>query len=200
MNKDLIKVEQFLSYVLRHAAKPGDIQFQIDNDGYASIEELLQKSLLKPEVKKLGLTKEMILDVVASSDKQRFSLNHEKTKIRANQGHTLKHVNIVFNQWIPNVAVYHGTSLPNHELIKQSGLKKMQRQHVHLCLDKNTAINNGARFKKGWVLYEVDAKKMHQDGYVFNIAENNMILVSDVPFQYLNVIEKNNDLKKSIKP
>ncbi len=80
MNKENIKkISKFLSLILRH--KPQTIGLTLDANGWADIEELITKS------KKIKLTRELIDEVVAQNDKQRFIVKDDR--IRANQGHSI---------------------------------------------------------------------------------------------------------------
>lgn len=48
-------------------------------------------------------------DIVASDEKQRYSYNKEKIKIRANQGHSTPGVIVQMEQSEPPEFLYHGT-------------------------------------------------------------------------------------------
>lgn len=71
-----IKIGKYLCYVLRH--HPESIGISLDQYGYANVEELVSKIN--------GLSVELLVHIVATDNKQRYSFNENKTKIRANQG------------------------------------------------------------------------------------------------------------------
>ena len=77
------KISKFISLVLRH--KPETIGLNLDFEGWASVDELLTKmSITNSEI-----NFDILVDIVKTNDKQRFVFNTDKTKIRANQGHSI---------------------------------------------------------------------------------------------------------------
>lgn len=182
-------IEQFMSYVLRHGAK--DIGLNMDKQGYVLIESFIQKAKDIPHIQEIGFNKEIIEYVTVHSAKQRFAFNQDKSKIRANQGHTLT-LDIKFKKWIPTVGctVYHGTALKNCDSILKTGLKKISRHHVHLSLNRQVALENARRFSSKVVLFEIDVHSMYRDKIELFISENNVILTDFVAPKYLKVLEK----------
>ena len=80
MNKNNIKkISKFLSLLLRH--KPQTIGLKLDANGWADIDEIIEKS------KNIRLNRALIDEVVAQNDKQRFII--KDNRIRANQGHSI---------------------------------------------------------------------------------------------------------------
>ena len=69
MGKDLVRISRFLSLVLRH--DPGRIGLELDREGWASVADLVEGARLAG----LNLTVELVREVVATSDKRRFSLS-----------------------------------------------------------------------------------------------------------------------------
>jgi len=174
MNRDNIKkVSKFLSLLLRH--KPETIGLKLDKNGWADIDELIEKS------KKIKLTRALIDEVVADNDKQRFII--EGDKIRANQGHSIK-VDMEFKAVTPPDTLFHGTATRFLESIMETGLSKQKRQHVHLSKNIETATAVGKRHGKV-VILEVDAKNMSEEGYEFYLSENGVWLTDNVPVNYL---------------
>lgn len=70
------RVSRFLSLILRH--NPDAIGITLDVNGWANVGEIL---------KGVGITMETLETVVNENNKQRFTFNSDKTKIRANRGH-----------------------------------------------------------------------------------------------------------------
>jgi len=174
MSKSKIKnVSKFLSLLLRH--KPETIGLMLDENGWADIDELISKS------KEIALTRALIDEVVADSDKQRFII--EGNKIRANQGHSIA-VDLEFKAVRPPDMLYHGTATRFLDSIMQGGLTKQQRLHVHLSKNIETATAVGKRHGKV-VILEVESKKMFEDGYEFYLSENEVWLTDVVPVEYL---------------
>jgi putative RNA 2'-phosphotransferase len=124
---------------------------------------------------------------VATNNKKRFSFNEDKTKIRANQGHSIS-VNLELTPQTPPTILYHGTAVQFVDSIQKNGLQKMKRQHVHLSADLATATAVGRRHGKLF-LFTVKALEMHQAGHRFFLSENGVWLTKNVPAKYLEALE-----------
>lgn len=179
MNGQQIKqISKFLSYILRH--HPESIGLELDTEGWADVEELLQKSNLKyPE-----LTRELLDVVVSTNEKKRFAFSENGDKIRASQGHSIN-IELNLQTQEPPEFLYHGTVEKFLQTIKTEGLKKMSRQHVHLSSDKDTAVNVGSRRGKPVVLV-INAGQMQQKGYAFYLSANGVWLTDHVPVQFID--------------
>jgi putative RNA 2'-phosphotransferase len=137
MTQDFINASKFLSFVLRHGPKA--IGLALDRQGWASIEELIGKA--RPHG--MALARELIAEVVATSDKQRFAIDETGQRIRANQGHSVG-VDLGLEPANPPSVLFHGTAEATVPAIRAEGLKSGQRQHVHLSPDEQTAIRGPA--------------------------------------------------------
>ena len=78
------QVSRFVALILRH--KPEKIGLQLDEHGWANVDELIEG------IRRAGRNIDLPLleKIVAESDKQRFSFSEDKKRIRANHGHTVK--------------------------------------------------------------------------------------------------------------
>lgn len=81
-----------------------------------------------------------ILQIAENCPKQRFKIEYFNNEpfIRANQGHSLETVEVemVKIDEIDQIEHFiHGTYYKAWESIKQQGLSKMNRQHIHLSED-----------------------------------------------------------------
>jgi putative RNA 2'-phosphotransferase len=178
MNEKAAKgISKFLSFVLRHS--PETIGLQLDENGWADVEELIVKSSKDGN----SLTAELLDYVVANNDKKRFVFNEDKTKIRASQGHSIS-VELNLTATEPPEFLYHGTVEKFLENIKKEGLQKMSRQHVHLSKDKETAIKVGGRRGVPQIL-TIKSAEMFKDGFKFYLSENNVWLTDEVPAKYI---------------
>lgn len=175
--KDLKNISKFLSLVLRH--KPEEIGVTMDANGWVSVDELIEKC----NINKVSLDFDTLEEIVITSDKQRFAFNDEYTKIRANQGHTVN-VDLEFTATRPIEFLYHGTVLKYMDGIKSNGLQKMQRLHVHLSKDLETAIKVGSRRGKPIIL-KIHALKMYDKGYEFYLSKNGVWLCDHVPTEFI---------------
>jgi putative RNA 2'-phosphotransferase len=169
------KVSKFLSFILRH--NPHSIGLEIDVNGWVSIAEIIEKS------KKINLTRELIDEVVAKNDKQRFIIKNNK--IRANQGHSIE-VDLEFKAVAPPNILYHGTATHFLESIMKTGLSKQKRQHVHLSKNLEIALSVGKRHGKV-VILKINSKRMFENGYEFYLSENRVWLTDFVPVEYLEL-------------
>ncbi|TDG36366.1 RNA 2'-phosphotransferase [Pedobacter changchengzhani] len=178
MNEKIVKgISKYLSLVLRHA--PETIQLKLDENGWALVDELIEKLNLSGQQIDLSLLKY----VVENNDKKRFTFNEDETKIRANQGHSID-IELALDAVEPPEILYHGTVAKYLDNIKIEGLQKMSRQHVHLSKDKETAIIVGSRRGSAQIL-SINATQMYKDGYKFYLSENKVWLTDVVPAKYI---------------
>lgn len=173
-----IKFSKLLSLLLRH--KPEEIGLTLDAEGWADVNELLER------LRKTGKarSKDDLRQVVANNDKKRFSFNNDETKIRANQGHSLKNVDLQMQPQEPPEVLYHGTADRFLTSIMETGIDKRSRQHVHLSKDKGTAQTVGARHGKAVILM-IAAKQMYEEGIYFYLSDNGVWLTDFVDTKYI---------------
>lgn len=172
-----------LSYLLRH--KPDAFDCVIDAQGWVSIQSVLAGL----QAKGTRITVQTLEDIVASDAKGRYSYSNDGLHIRANQGHSLKSVNITFVQRLPPPKLYHGTTAQAVEAIMVDGLRPMQRRFVHLTSGIQVAQEVGARRKQPIAVLEVDAQRMAEEGFRFLQSDNEVWLLAHVPAKYLSVVE-----------
>jgi putative RNA 2'-phosphotransferase len=138
---NLVQLSKFLSLVLRH--KPEVIGLALDESGWANVAELVRRATDNGQ----PLTRELVTQIVAESDKQRFVLSADGLRIRAIQGHSVK-VDLALPRTVPPATLYHGTTTRFLASIRATGLNSGQRQHVHLSADEATATKVGQRHGK----------------------------------------------------
>ena len=177
MAKYLTGKSKFLSYVLRHA--PGSIGLTLDENGWTGVDELLSKAA------GAGMTidRETLDEIVATSEKKRFTLSEDGTRIRAAQGHSVE-VALDLEPIEPPETLYHGTATRFLDSIRAEGLRPGSRQQVHLSANEATATAVGQRHGKPVVL-SVAAGEMHRRGHAFFRADNGVWLTDSVPPQFL---------------
>jgi putative RNA 2'-phosphotransferase len=178
MQPDAVQISKFLSLVLRH--KPDTIGLKLDAQGWAVIDELIAKS----HAAGTRFTREDLLRVVQTSDKQRFSLSEDGQGIRAAQGHSVA-VDLGLTPRVPPTVLYHGTATRFVDSILSEGLKPQARQQVHLSADEATARRVGQRHGTP-VILKVDALRMHAKGFAFFMADNGVWLADQVPAEFLS--------------
>ncbi|MDY4920481.1 MAG: RNA 2'-phosphotransferase [Phascolarctobacterium sp.] len=180
MSRSLIDWSKFLAMILRH--KPEVVGIKLDGHGWAKVEELVAAF---NEIESFNMS--MLEEIVRTDEKMRYSFNADKSKIRANQGHSLN-VDVELKECMPPEVLYHGTGEKYVESIDKEGLKARQRLYVHLASELETAIKVGKRHGKPWV-YKVMAGTMARAGYKFYLSENGVWLTSAVPVRYLSKVE-----------
>lgn len=176
--KDKKRISKFLSLVLRH--QPEYIDLNLNTNGWADIDELIQKS----KSKKLHFTFEELEEIVETNDKQRFAFNDDKSQIRANQGHSVKSIDLQLEAIVPPELLYHGTVDRFLDSIRDLGLQKRSRQHVHLSEEIDTATKVGSR-RGTPVILSIRSLDMHQQGFEFYCSENNVWLTDHVPAEFI---------------
>ncbi|NUF50312.1 RNA 2'-phosphotransferase [Gilliamella sp. ESL0250] len=178
MNNQLNKTSKFLSYILRH--QPETIGITLDTEGWVDINILILQANQHGE----SLTKELIEEVVKTSDKRRFTISEDGLKIRAAQGHSTQQVKIKYVEQVPPEFLYHGTATRFIDSIKKQGLIAGDRHYVHLSINEQTANTVGKRHGKSIVL-KVKALLMHQQGFKFYLADNGVWLTNNVHTDFL---------------
>lgn len=167
----------FLSKVLRH--RPQILGLTLDEQGWTGIETLLEK--MKSKGKRIS--REDLQQIVDNNNKSRYSISEDGSRIRANQGHSIQ-VELDYIAQEPPEFLYHGTAERFIDSILKTGLNKRKRHHVHLSLDKDTAVQVGNRHGKV-VILQVKAAEMHKAGFEFYCTPNAVWLTDHVPVKYL---------------
>lgn len=173
-----VQLSKFLSFVLRH--QPESIGLVLNEQGWVEIDELLAKANASGR----RITREELLEVVASNDKRRFTLSSDGRRIRAAQGHSVP-VDLALAPQVPPAVLYHGTASRFVAAIMAQGLRAQARRQVHLSTDIDTARRVGARHGLPVVLV-IDAARMHAAGHVFFVADNGVWLTDRIAPDYLS--------------
>lgn len=174
---NLTKVSKYISLILRH--KPEAIGITLDEHGWANVNDLI-----KGINKTYKLDIEILEEIVATDDKQRYAFNEDKTLIRANQGHSVD-VDVELKEVEPPEYLWHGTGTKYVESIRNDGLVPKSRLYVHLSENYITAQQVGARHGNPYVFF-VRSGDMHRDGYKFYKSANDVWLTKSVPIEYLD--------------
>jgi putative RNA 2'-phosphotransferase len=176
----LKQISKSLSYVLRH--RPDSLGIDLETGGWIAVDVLL------PAFEKSGkhLSPEILREVVASNDKQRFEFSDDGLRIRARQGHSVG-VELGYEPATPPAVLFHGTAAHNLDSIFEKGLLKGRRHHVHLSTNKQSMIQVAMRHGKP-VLLVVQASQMHAAGHKFFVTGNNVWLTEHVPPNYIAVV------------
>lgn len=170
------KLSKFLSLILRH--EPAAAGITLDKHGRADVEQLLAG------VRRTGrqIDMETLDRIVRENNKQRYSFNENHSKIRANQGHSVQ-VDVDLKEAAPPQYLFHGTASRFLPAIQREGIRKMERQYVHLSDDFQTALSVGRRHGSP-VVITLDAAAMARDGVTFYLSENGVWLCEYVSPKY----------------
>ncbi|HYV95424.1 MAG TPA: RNA 2'-phosphotransferase [Chitinophagales bacterium] len=179
--KETIRISKFLSLVLRH--QPEEIGISLDENGWTDVKTLIEKC----NGSGVHFDFEILKFVVDTNSKKRFSFNESYSRIRASQGHSVD-VDLNLAPKIPPEILYHGTGEKSTDAILSHGLQKMNRHHVHLSADKETALKVGQRHGKP-VIFEVAASAMHNEGIIFYQSDNGVWLTDSIDVRFLKVLE-----------
>ncbi|KAH9940894.1 KptA family-domain-containing protein [Epithele typhae] len=176
-----VRISKTLSWVLRHGAKSENLKMR--SDGYARVDDLLAL----PKMHELDLAS--LEHIVQKDAKGRYSLVEEidplsgqSTRwIRANQGHSIAAVVIDLepipsHASIPTGVAVHGTSKRAWEFIKEQGLSRMKRNHIHLAQGvPGSGVISGMR-NTSQIFVFIDVQKAINAGIAFYISDNGVIL------------------------
>ena len=171
------KASKFLSLVLRH--QPETAGLTLDDAGWTDVSAVLSAC----RERRLLSSFDELRGLVERSDKQRFSLSPDGTRLRANQGHSVP-VDLGLAHAEPPAVLFHGTIERFLDSIFRDGLRPGNRHAVHLSADVVTATKVGARRGKP-VLLRVDAAGMTSSGHLFQVSENRVWLAPHVPPRFL---------------
>lgn len=190
-----VKLSKTLSYILRHGAD--DQNLKVRRDGYISVAVLLNHN----QFKNFGYTEADVEVAVAQNAKQRFALKREGDVllICAQQGHSSKvgdidqrTLNTILDVASVPDCVIHGTFWTNLTAILTEGLKKMERDHVHMAAGMPSAeIKSGIR-KESDTILEINVRKAIADGIEFFLSGNGVILTEGLngvlPPEYITCV------------
>ncbi|MBJ6110300.1 RNA 2'-phosphotransferase [Hymenobacter sp. BT523] len=175
--KQAIRLSKFLSLHLRH--QPAAIGLSLQEGGWVGVAELLAACAAHGT----PISPAELAEIVEGSDKKRFAFDAAGTRIRAQQGHSVE-VDLQLAPAVPPPVLYHGTAPAALPAIRREGLQKMDRHHVHLSPDEETARRVGARRGRP-VILKIDAAGLHAAGGVFYESGNGVWLVDAVPHSFI---------------
>ncbi|KAK9379118.1 KptA family-domain-containing protein [Kockiozyma suomiensis] len=185
----LSTISKKLAGILRHNAVSQNIE--IDSEGYVSVAELLERKVLG------GMSFADLKTIVTGDSKSRYKLQYRGTAevdvidedsspehwyIRANQGHSIPHVQIVLRRLTDPESIslaVHGTMWKNWPSILRHGLSAARRLHIHLAqhLPDSNKVVSGLRPSSNTLIF-VNVERAMADGIDFFESENGVILTS----------------------
>jgi putative RNA 2'-phosphotransferase len=172
------RASKFLSLILRH--EPHRIGVTLDANGWTEVDAVLAGLAANG----LSLTRDELFAIVRDSDKQRFALSEDGTRIRANQGHSVQ-IELDLPDSIPPARLYHGTYADALESIHTTGLTKGKRHAVHMAAETDTATKVGMR-KGAPVILTIRADEMVAEGIKFQQSANGVWLTESVHPRFID--------------
>lgn len=144
------RLSKTLSYFLRHA--PGDADLEMDEQGYVSLESLLEA--LRDEGWD-SLDRESFIQRLDDPEVERFE--RRGSAVRATYGHSVE-VEPDYPEISPEFPLFHGTSPEAWRSIRKEGLKSRSRQYVHLSRTVPEAERVGRRHSTNPVILRIIAE------------------------------------------
>lgn len=166
----------YLSAILRH--KPELENLEYDEYGWFIVNDILER---------LNMIKSELDYIVDNNNKKRFRYNEDQTKIKANQGHSIKIKDDFKRVTFPPTYLFHGTNIKNKKSIFRDGLIPMKRLHVHLSKDIETSEKVGSRHinnDKDLLILKINAVELNKIHPIY-ISDNGVYLVKKVPSKFL---------------
>ena len=129
---------------------------------------------------------EAVKNVVDTCAKKRFELKEDNNAwhVRATQGHSLTEVSDSMHKAVTSIAdigkeeVVHGTFLSKWPAIRREGLRRMGRNHIHLCSDTPGGnVISGMRSCVQVVIW-IDLQAVLQAGIAVYLSPNDVILTA----------------------
>lgn len=174
-------ISKFMSYVLRHGANK--LNIKMDDSAYVKLDELLKLDELH------NMSIENIKEIVNTNEKKRFELMEKNgiLMIRASQGHskemkdTIDETKLLNEIIVPLKKCIHGTDYESWKIIKKTGLKPMNRMHIHCAISEpnDVKVTSGVRSSSKVLIY-LNMKLAIEDGMKFYMSTNEVILTNGI--------------------
>jgi putative RNA 2'-phosphotransferase len=172
-----VRASKLIALALRH--DPAALGITLDRAGFTDVTSLLAAL----STHGVTLTESELEELVRSSDKQRFALTADRTRIRANHGHSVD-VDLGLVPEVPPERLYHGTVGKFLDRIRREGLVAGARRYVHLSIDVATA-ELVARRRGRPIVIGVLAGEMHRAGHALFRSTSGIWLTEQVSRQFL---------------
>ncbi len=172
-----------VSHALRH--EPWLYELELDEEGWAPVEQLLA-ALRETGGDWATVNRDALEQMIGTATKRRHELDGDR--IRALYGHSVPG-RIHRRSATPPARLFHGTAPETWVVIKTDGLLPMQRQFVHLSLDRETAVMVGRRKSASPVVLTIDAAGAASAGTSFHEGNELVWLADSVPARYIEIAE-----------
>jgi putative RNA 2'-phosphotransferase len=179
-------LSRYLCYVLRH--NPADLGIELDERGWTDTTLLLERLAT---VKQVRLNLAELERMVQQDKRQRYSLQGER--IRANDGHTLQTVRLVFERVEPPPLLYLGLSKARLSAILDAGTLDPGTAGSDLCDDGRIVLTesaseadqrSGCNPEDQPHIVVVEASRAAQEGVDFYRSASGLYLCERLPIGY----------------
>ena len=169
---DYVALSRTISHALRH--QPWLYELELDDEGWVPLTSLLEA--LRDERRQWRqLRVEDLEEMMRRSEKQRFEMHDGR--FRALYGHSVPG-HLLKEREEPPPLLYHGTRPEVLAAIRSGGLQPMNRQYVHLSLDRSTALQVARRRTGRPVILLVRAAEAYRQGTAF-YRGNDLVWLAD---------------------
>jgi len=179
-----VRLSKTLSWILRHGAKSEGLYMR--SDGYIRVNDLLASPRLSSPT---PLDFATLQRIVENDSKKRYMLLESPDEaaptagdvwwIRANQGHSLKEIQLDLKPILSAADIpmaVHGTNRTAWKSIAVQGLSKRTRNHIHLAQGvPEDGVISGMR-QSAQVLIYINVQKALDAGLSFFLSENGVVL------------------------
>ncbi len=173
------RLGRFISGALRHF--PEDVGLEMDMQGWVDLDLLCDIM----ESRYRWATEERLTSLIESDIKRRYET--EGSRIRARYGHS---VNVDLDYPGNEFAyLYYGASLEEIDMLLENGIAPIRQRYVHLSTSYRKANEAASVHSENPVVIEVDAETAQQDGIFFMAVNDDIVLVDNVPPEYLSIVE-----------
>ena len=174
MNDNWTDLSRAVSHALRH--EPWLYELELDEEGWTLVETLVKALAEEPRWR--GLSPVQLQAMIEHAPKQRHEIHGDR--IRALYGHSLPG-RIAKTPGMPPPRLFHGTATDTVPAILTDGLQPMQRQYVHLSVDRATARSVGHRKSTNVSVLVIRAGEAHTRGVRFWLGNELVWLADYIP-------------------
>ncbi|MDX6393966.1 MAG: putative 2-phosphotransferase [Streptosporangiaceae bacterium] len=171
MSGDCADLSRAVSHALRH--EPWLYELELDDAGWTPVDALVKA--LSQEPRWRDLSRAQLETMIERAPKQRHEI--DGSRIRALYGHSVSG-RIAKTPGEPPAVLFHGTAASSAPAILAKGLRPMQRQYVHLSVDRDTAYSVGRRKNAAVAVLVIRASEARQHGARF-WPGNQMVWLAD---------------------
>jgi putative RNA 2'-phosphotransferase len=168
---DCADLSRAVSHALRH--EPWLYELELDDAGWTPVDALVKA--LSQEPRWRDLSRAQLETMIERAPKQRHEI--DGSRIRALYGHSVSG-RIAKTPGEPPAVLFHGTAASSAPAILAKGLRPMQRQYVHLSVDRDTAYSVGRRKNAAVAVLVIRASEARQHGARF-WPGNQMVWLAD---------------------